>query len=106
MKRTEFTIWLYVHIRSAIMEFVETHKDWDTYDNYRLSIEPDDQEGNLIPYEVKFVPGEQADYLFMPRLSDLIEHCVDEQTGDVEVTDNISTIAPFIDRWMARNYND
>lgn len=99
MQRTEFTILLYVHIRSAIMEFVETHKDWDTYDNYRLSIEPDDRKENIIPYEVKFVPSEQADYLFMPRLSELIDYYVDEQ-GNVEPTDNISSIAPFIDRWI------
>lgn len=100
MKRTEFTIWLYIHIDSAICEFLESNKDEESYSNYRLNIVPDDREGLLIPYDVSILPGDQADYLFMPRLSELLEDDVDQETGDVEKISCVHAIAAFIDRWI------
>lgn len=100
MKRTEFSIWLYIHINSAIEEFLESNKDEESYSNYRLNIVPDDTPGNIIPYDVSFLPNDQADYLFMPRLSNLLDVYVDEETGEIEHTSNVHTIAEFIDRWI------
>ena len=100
MKRTEFTIWLYIHIDSAICEFLESNKDEESYSNYRLNIVPDDTPGNIIPYSVSFLPNDQADYLFMPRLSDLLEVYVDEDTGKTENIACVRLIAAFIDRWI------
>ena len=100
MKRTEFTIWLYIHINSAIEEFMESNKDEESYSNYRLNIVSDDTPGNIIPYEVSFLPNDQADYLFMPRLSNLLEVYVDEETGKIENMPCVHSIAAFIDRWI------
>ena len=100
MKRTEFTIWLYIHINSAICEFLESNKDEESYSNYRLDIVPDDTPGNIIPYNVSFLPNDQADYLFMPRLSALIEYYVNEETADVEPVSCVRSIAAFIDCWI------
>ena len=54
----------------------------------------------LIPYDVSILPGDQADYLFMPRLSELLEDDVDQETGDVEKISCVRAIAAFIDRWI------
>lgn len=106
MKRTEFTIWLYIHIDSAICEFLESNKDEESYSNYRLNIVPDGTPGNIIPYKVSFLPNDQADYLFMPRLSELIEYDVNEETAEAEPKSCVRSIAAFMDRWLDRNYNE
>ena len=100
MKRTEFSIYLYLHITWAIEEFLESNKDDSTYSQYRLNIVPDDQEGLLIPYNVSVLPNDQADYLFMPRISELLQEYVDQDTGEIEETCSIHAIAAFIDSWI------
>lgn len=100
MKRTEFSIYLYLHIEQAINDFLEVNKDESIYPNFRLSIVPDNTGGLLIPYDVSILPNDQADYLFMPRLSDLLEDYVEGDTADVEPMPCVHSIAAFIDRWI------
>lgn len=103
MSKTEFSIYLYLHISNVIEDFLKDYDEKKDYSGFYLSIEKSEEEGLLIPYEVSIVTIDNADYLFMPKVTALIEDFVDCETGKILPTSCVKAIADFMDRWMVRN---
>lgn len=103
MSKTEFSIYLYLHINNAIEDLLKDYDEKKDYSGFYLSIEKSEEEGLLVPYEVSIVTIDHADYLFMPKVTALIEDYVDCETGKIVPTSCVKSIADFIDRWMERN---
>lgn len=51
-------------------------------------------------FDIMLVDAEEADYLFMPRISELLQEYVDQDTGEIEETCSFHAIAYFIDDWI------